>query len=458
MAKRSSFHSVIKNSGFVNLWINQILVQLTYNSLNFALIIWVFRLTNSNTAVAALLFAVYLPAVIFGLVAGILVDSIDRRKIILFIDLFLCMSVTSLIFLKNSYPSILIVTFIVNTLAQFYAPTEASALPLIVKKGQFLEANSLFSTTLFATLLVGFGLAGPIIALWGIDFVFAGGAILLLVAFLLASRFPPIVSPIDPQAKQLLHSFQKADWPLLKKVVRGEIRQTTNLIKHNLLISLSLFILSGVQAVIGVLAVLVPSFLERVLQISATDASYVLIAPLGIGLILGALVVGRLGKIIARRKLVGRSIIGVGILFLSVGIAPLVSPAVQYFPHPKPLAFITQPSLSVVMAVGAFLTGLAMASIVIPSQTVLQENTPEHDRGKVFAVLGILMSAVSIIPVVFAGVMSDIFGPMPIFIGLGGSIGIVGLLMIKPDFFFNEEHLSFRWREFLGLGHWKRRK
>ncbi|MDP3733013.1 MAG: MFS transporter, partial [Candidatus Daviesbacteria bacterium] len=90
MEQKPSFASVLQNRGFLNLWINQILVQLSYNSLNFALIIWVFKLTDSNLAVAALLFAVYLPAVILGLFTGVLVDLIDRKKIIMMIDFFLC--------------------------------------------------------------------------------------------------------------------------------------------------------------------------------------------------------------------------------------------------------------------------------------------------------------------------------------------------------------------------------
>src|SRR4051812_7309210 len=123
MQSQESFSQVIKNPGFLNLWLNQILVQLAYNSLNFALIIWVFKLTGSNTAVATLLFAVYLPAVVFGLFAGVLVDVIDKKKIIIAIDLVLSLLFFSLIFLKGYYLAILVVAFLVNTLAQFYTPS-----------------------------------------------------------------------------------------------------------------------------------------------------------------------------------------------------------------------------------------------------------------------------------------------------------------------------------------------
>src|SRR3989338_368794 len=179
--KPASFSDILKHKGFLNLWINQILVQVAYNSLNFALLFWVFRLTESNFFLAILLVVTYLPAVIFGLFVGVVVDVTDRKKIIMFINFFLAICMLSLIFLKDSYPAILVITFFINTLAQFYVPAESSAIPLLVKKEQLLPANSLFSITLFGSFLVGSTLAGPIIGFLGINslFIFAGTLLLI---------------------------------------------------------------------------------------------------------------------------------------------------------------------------------------------------------------------------------------------------------------------------------------
>lgn len=449
------FGAVIQNRGFSNLWSNQILVQLAYNSLNFALIIWVFKLTDSNTAVSGLLLAVYSPAVILGLFAGVLVDAMDRKKIFLAIDFMLFLLFLSLVFLKQSYPAILLITFLINSMAQFYTPAESSALPLLVKKDQLLQANSLFSSTLFITFLVGFGLAGPLIFFLGINSVFIIGASSTLLAFLMANSFPSIKSKADKEAKDLLYSIEKFKIAATKRILVAEVRETLGMVRGRMLVLTSIMILAGVQAIVGILGVLIPSFLERVLQISATDASFVLIAPLGIGTILGAILVGRIGHLYPRRVLVGRAISVAGLLLFIVGIAPLISPAIQYTSRKVPLHFIHQPSLSSILIVGSFFLGLALASIIVPSQTVLQENSPEADRGKVFSVLAVAMSAFSIIPVLFAGILSDIFGTMPIFIGLGGLIGLLGLFILRPDFFFASHHLPDHIRELLGLGHWE---
>lgn len=452
----ASFSQVIAHKGFLNLWINQILVQLSYNSLNFALMVWVFRLTDSSTAVSFLLFAIYLPAVIFGLFSGLLVDITDRRKIIRYIDLLLAVCFISLFFFKGSFAAILGIAFVVNVLGQFYIPAESSAIPLLVSRKELLSANSLFSTTLFSSFLVGFGLSGPLINHFGIDFVFGFGAILLIMAYLLTYTFPKMVGKYEEQGHKLKLAIKTGNLGLIKEISLSELLKTKELIQGKLPVSVSLLILAAVQVGIGILGALIPSFFEKTLQVNATDASYVLIIPLGIGMVLGGLIVGKFGYKVPKRKIVGGAILVAGLLFFAVGVAPLISPAIKYFPKPRPLPFIYQIPLSSVLAIGSFLLGLMMVSIVVPSQTVLQENTPEEFRGKIFAVLGVLMSALTLVPVLLVGILADLFGTAPIFIAIGGFVLILGLMALKPNFYFDRDHLPFRVREFLGLGHWKK--
>lgn len=456
MTERASYTSVIANRGFLNLWINQILVQLSYNSLNFALIIWVFQLTNSTTAVAALMFAVYLPSVFFGLFSGVLVDLMDRKKIIMVINICLAFLFFSLIFLKFYYPAIVVVAFLVNTLGQFYLPTEASAIPLMVKRRELITANSIFSATLYSCFLLGFGLAGPAISHLGINFVFGFGTTILILGFILAFAFPTIFAKPDQQGKKLLHALRYKKYSEIKEIGLEEILQTLRLIRGKLPVLTSITILAGVQVVIGVLAVLLPAFLERALQVQATDASYILVIPLGLGIVLGGLILGKIGSIIIRRRVVSYGILFGGLLFLFMAIAPIIFPAISYFQIHGPLPFFYQPPLSLLLIISSFFLGIAMVSILVPSQTVLQENTPDEDRGKVFATLGVAMSALSLIPVLLAGILADLYGVIPILMGVGITITLTGIFGLKPSLFFSKRTLPYNVREFLGLEHWER--
>lgn len=455
MIEKPSFASVIANRGFLNLWGNQMLVQLSFNALNFALIIWVFKLTDSNFAVSALLFSIYLPGVLLGLFTGVLVDIIDRRKIIMMIDFCLSALFFSLIFFKGSFPAILLITFLINALGQFYAPAEASAIPMVVKRSQLLTANSIFSVTLYSCFLLGFGLAGPLINHLGMDFLFGLGGVVLAVAFLLSLAFPSIKSASDAQGRKLISAIAGRRYSEIKNIGIAQILQTIRLIRGKLPVLSSIMILAGVQMGIGIMAVLLPGFLEKSLQIKATDASYVLVIPLGLGIVTGGIILGKFGSSLVKRKLVARAILFVGLLAFLVGIAPLISPAIRYFTDPKPLPFFYQPPLAKVLVVGSFLLGMAVVSILVPSQTVLQENTPEKDRGKIFSVMGVAMSALSLIPIFITGILADIFGTTPIFIALGLLIILIGLFGLRPGLFFRKADLSYRVREFLGFGHWE---
>lgn len=456
MSEEPSFASVIKNRGFRYLWFNQILVQLAYNTLNFALLIWVFKLVNSSFAVAGLMLAVSLPAVIFGLFAGVFVDLMDRRKIIILIDILLALSFLVFIFIKPSYPLVLLNAFFVNSLAQFFMPSESSSIPLLVSKEKLLIANSLFSLTLYGAFMIGFSLGGPILNHLGINAIFYFGAASLVVAFILAQNLP--VLRAAGAKKRFASVFTGATLHTLLALTVDETRQTFAFIRGRLPVATAIFILSAVQGVVGMIAVMAPAYLETVLRIHAADSSYFLALPLGAGMLTGAFLIGRLFPNLPRRSIIIPAILVGGVIFIAAGLAPAVAQLFNSAELPsyltRPRYFFRAPSLSSFFGFLAFLGGFTIVSVIVPSQTVLQENTTKQNRGKIFAVLGVMMTSFSIVPIVLAGLLADLFGVAKIFIALGVIILIAGLIARRPNWFFQKGHLPGRWREFLGLGHW----
>lgn len=449
MSKTSSFSSVLENKGFRILWANQILVQLAQNTLNFALIIWVFKLTDSNLAVAALILAIYLPALIFGLFAGVLVDFADKRKIIILIDLLFAGAFLIFPFIRKFYPLILINTFLINSLAQFFMPAESSSIPHLISKTKLFLANSLFTFSLYAAFMIGFTIAGPILNAFSISPIFYMGALFLSLAAFISQKLPRLkVKRKDP--------FKGGD---IWTVVTSEIKETLAFIRGKLPIATSIGLLAGLQGVIGVLAVLTPSYMERVLKVHATDASLYVMLPLGLGMVSGALFIGKFFNQLPRRNLVIPGIILAGFLLMGVGVAPNLATLLDATTLPQRIIhlryFFNAPSLASTFAIGAFFLGASAIAIIIPSQTVLQENTDSKNRGKIFAVLFVLMNAFAIVPVILAGALADIFGETAVFMAIGLIIFAIGVLASKPALFFAEEHLPYKVREFLGLGHWE---
>jgi MFS family permease len=453
MEQDGTFSSVIKLPGFRSLWMNQVLMQLALNTLNFALIIWVFKLTGSSLAVSLLILSVYLPAFLFGIIAGVFVDLVDKRKIIVLIDLLFAVSFLLFIFVRGSFPLILLITFFMNSLAQFFTPAESSSIPLLVKKEKLFVANALFSFTLYGAFMIGFTLAGPILTLYGINAVFYMGAILLLIASLFAKGLPKLNVASKDKFKDLN----------LMEIVTSETKKTLKFIQGKLPISVAIGLLAGMQGVIGVLAVMVPSYMERVLKIHATDASLFLMLPLGLGMVTGALIIGRFFHGAPKRFIVVPSLIIAGVLLVGVGIAPAIAKffnstelpdlpeRIKYLRY-----FFNAPSLSSVFATGAYFLGICAVSIIVPSQTVLQSSTNNQNRGKIFSVLAVFMNAFAAIPVILAGILADSVGVTNVFVGLGILIFVIGIMTAIPQRFFPEQTLPFRIKEFLGLGHWEK--
>src|SRR3989344_326024 len=373
-------------------------------TLDFALIIWVFKLTDSNFAVSALILAVYLPAFLFAIIGGIFADRADKRKIIIIIDLLFALAFLIFPFIRGSYPLILLNTFFINSLTQFFIPAESSSIPLLVSKKQLFVANSLFSFTLYGAFM-----------------------------------------------KNNQH---------IKDLIVSETKETFRFIRGKLPITTSIGLLALIQGIIGVLAVVIPSYMERVLHIHATDASLYLMLPLGLGMVTGALVVGRFFHSKPKRLIIIPAMIIAGMLLFLVGVIPTIAKLLDATALHSRIYhlryFLNAPSLSSTFAIVAYLLGFVTVSVIIPAQTILQESTNIENRGKIFAVLTVMMNIFAMFPVLLAGIVADLFGTTVVFVGMGSAVFIMGILALKPSLFFKEKSLPYPVREFLGLGHWSK--
>lgn len=454
---KPSYLAVLSHPGFRYLWFNQVLLQLAYNTLNFALIIWVYKLTGSNTAVSALVLTVYLPTLFFIIIAGVLADLLDKKKIIQTLNLLFALGFLLFIFTKSYYFLVLANAFFINSLSQFFMPAEGSSIPMLVPRKLLMLANSLFSLTIYASFMIGFAISGPILTHLGIDMIFILGATLFGIAFIFSQMLPTLQNSKSSEYKKLAIKINPSK---LLTLTVTETKQTLKIIKGKINVAVAIGLLALVQAIIGMLATIMPSYLETVLKIHAAESSYFLMIPLGLGTVLGALIVGKLANNLPRRYIVVPAIIFAGVTFLAIGFTQKLAEFVRYsefLQHKDTLRYVLQaPSLAGVFATAAFLIGLCAVAIIIPSQTVIGENVSDRIRGKIWSILVLMMNAFSAAVVLLSGVLSDLFGVTPIFIWLGVIVLIIGLTVVKPAYFFKPHHLPARFREFLGQSHWQK--
>lgn len=433
------FSTVLQNRNFRLLWTGQILSQLSYNMVNFALIIWIERLTHSSVATALLAVSIFSGPLLFAVFAGVAVDLFDRRKMMLLANIFWAMGVLWLVVIKEQLFLVLLITFIINCIDQFYLPSESSSLPMLVKKEELIPANSLFSSTVYIGMVGGFVLAGPLITHLGQDIPFIIASVLTFSAAILVFFLPKLkVNNKDVSLfERILKTLPAGTFWRLLHQTKKEIRDGFKFISSHKTIYLSIFLLACVQFLIGVLIALGPGFFERVLKISAADLSYIIMAPAGAGLILGAMLLGKWGARFSRRVLVSRAIILSGILFFIFAFSEKTAELLGN-PLPlirKPVPFTEFLGLSGVLIFISFLFGLSLVTIMVFSMSSLQESTPNEIRGRIMGVLNMTAFGLTIIPVLLSGVLAEVFGFVAILAAVGVLVFILGIVAAKPVLF-----------------------
>lgn len=296
-----------------------------------------------------------------------------------------------LIFANGNTLAVLEVLFLASTLTQFFSPAENSSFPLIVSKSELIKANSLSMSTLYATLLIGYSIAGPILNLTGSVFFYLICALLYLIASLLVYRMSNYDKKETREMNLLtLASDVIAVWQESKaglKYIYQDKKVISPLIKFSI----------G-WMVLGSFIVLLPSFATNVLKVDSTNIGWEIIGPAGLGMLIGAVLLQRRVKISSDKEL----IIDTGFLVTSLGLLMVaVFPLYQKF-------IIAWPLLTIMI----ILMGAGTAMVYVTSQTMLHINSLAKMRGRVFGITAMAVNLAFVIPSLFIGGIADLTTPL----------------------------------------------
>lgn len=161
------YRSLLRNHFFLRLWLAQLISQTIQNAANYGLLVLIAELTGSSTLIGLAIISFSLPAVLFGIPAGIIVDRFNRRHVLWLSNLLRgCCAlgfVVNLMVDSHDVLPIYILTFITAIISQFFTPAEGAAIPLLVDERELLSALSLFNITFTLAQALGFVLLGPVI-------------------------------------------------------------------------------------------------------------------------------------------------------------------------------------------------------------------------------------------------------------------------------------------------------
>ena len=421
--------AVFRNGGFLRLWLSQAATQIGGNMVLFGLTIIVVNSTNSTTYVSILILSFLVPAVLFSAVAGVYVDRIDRRLILIASNLLRGAAFVALYFAGTNFALIILLNVFVSTVSVFFAPAELALIPILVPRPQLLTANGIFTLTLNAAFVLGYVLLGPLVV------KVAGAEVVILVVaglYFLAAVFcvtlpaapPPPSTAADPHTGLGVGEAERAVGTTFV-----QLREGFTFIRSHRSIGWSLVYLGITASLIGVLGVLGPKFAREALGLTAEDF-VVVVLPLGFGIVTGILLLNSYGRYFDRRRVIEGGLIILGLLLAALAAAGPISGVLQRADAPGGVDLSAVTSLLAVVVVIAFFAGIAYGLVAIPSQTQLQEDVPEDVRGRVFGVLGMLVSVASFLPIIIVGLIAEVVPTTAVIFVMALGVTVTGVASI----------------------------
>lgn len=161
---------------FALLWLSQVVSRVGDTLTNVALAWWVLEETGSAAAMAQVLVALTIPMLLLLLVGGVVVDRVDRLRLLLICDVVrgVCMSIIAVLAALDALAFWHLVTLgvVFGTAIAFSYPAFVALTPMLVPAEALTSAVSLRSLSVRAASIVGPATGGMIVATGGTSVAF----------------------------------------------------------------------------------------------------------------------------------------------------------------------------------------------------------------------------------------------------------------------------------------------
>jgi dTMP kinase len=353
----------------------------------------------ASYAVAGVMAARMLPSVLFGPFAGVLVDRLNRKRLMISADIARFLMYGSMPFIGALW-GIYVLSFFIECLALVWVPAKDSSVPNLVPRRQIVNANTVGMATTYGTLPLGgllftalsgaslalghsvayFQRAPESLALW------LDGATFLFSAYMV-SRLP---------IRAMRPSRAKFQWSRAGQDIKDGIRFLRD---HSLARAMTVGIIVAFCGVGSVIA-LGPVFAKFTLHAGAPGWGF-LVTALGVGMGLGMASVPQVSKFVERERMFPLEMLGAAAALIVVAAMPNI---------------IMATALTVIM-------GLFAGATWVTGYALLQENVADEYRGRTFATLTVMSRLGLFLSLTGFPLIAGILGSNPISFGafmLGG--------------------------------------
>jgi DHA3 family macrolide efflux protein-like MFS transporter len=389
---------------FLTIWTGQVFSLLGSNLVQFALIWWLTQETGSATVLAIASMMAFLPQIFLSPFAGALVDRWSRRAVMIAADALIALATLALaaLFALDAVTvwHIYALMFVRSLGTAFHWPAMQASTSLMVPEKHLARVAGLNQALEGAALIVGPPLGALLLDLLPMQGVLAVDIVTAMIAI------TPLLFIAVPQPQQAA----RTDGSVVRSVL-SDMRDGFQYVWG----------WPGMVALIGITVVLklamTPAFSLIPLLVNqhfgGDAAQYSMVeAAVGIGLVTGGVALSAWGGF--RRKIITTlsGVVILGMSFLALGMLP---------------------GGLFRLAVGAaFIMGLSIPFIDGPFMAIIQSAAAPEVQGRVFTLVGSLLSASSPIALAAAGPVADRLGLQVWYLASGIMCllaGIVGIAM-----------------------------
>ena len=205
----------MKNKNFIIIVIGQV-ISLFGNAIQrFSMSLYLLEFTGSTATFANILAISTIPYILFAPIAGRLSDNINRKKIMVYLDLFCSILIGgyAFILLKGNDSALIVgtVMFMLSICATLYGPAVTSSIPQIVEEEKLTSANGIINQVGSIVNFVGPILAGILYGILGIKII----VIINAASFLISAIMEMFLDIPDVVEKDEINCIDKENNKLL---------------------------------------------------------------------------------------------------------------------------------------------------------------------------------------------------------------------------------------------------
>jgi DHA3 family macrolide efflux protein-like MFS transporter len=379
-----TFREVLRGEVIRRVWYAQIVSLFGDFLALFAVIAVVsFRMHGTPNQLTGVQIAYMLPLVILGPLAGVFVDRWPLKPTLVASDLLRAALALLLIF-STSIWQVYAVLAALSCVSSFFGPAQSVTIRTHVAREGLIAANSLMQIAFMGSRIIGPATAGALVAAFGPASCYAIDVLSFVVSASLIASVVIRRPPADTAAAQSSRSRIHAIW--------RDLAEGITFIFHHAAVLFVVLAMAAGLFTIGCFGPLIAIYVRETLH--ASERLFGLVSGMiGVGLLIGTQGIRQLARRASNETLVLSGLAGIGAGVFLLGAAPFIAAALF----------------------AAFTIGFSFAAIIVPAQTLMQQETPHAMLGRVSSTVTSVVFLAQILGLVLSGVFAELVGIRTVF-------------------------------------------